>query len=234
MKRSMVFVPAILLVLFLLNSFVIKQKEAREKTTKEPINIAFKSADGGQSWQDISHELREINLGERDSKTPNWLKEHNAVKAAGVTIATGQKGIRRSTDNGAHWQWVISEGGVGIAVEQINGGFAAISYNTKTQSRKIHISLDAGKTWQAIDNGLPPSALISSIKQTGKYLIVGHPDGIFRSADMGKTWSSVHAGVKEGFNFLPTWNSPFSQDKKVFRLYSSDNVVYAVAGIAGC
>jgi hypothetical protein len=27
----------------------------------------------------------------------------------------------------------------------------------------------------------------------GKYLICGHPDGIFRSSDMGKTWNIVHS-----------------------------------------
>src|SRR6476620_8287896 len=54
MKKLFVFVPAILLVLFLINSFVLKEKEAREKT-----NIVFKSTDGGQTWQDISKGLPE-------------------------------------------------------------------------------------------------------------------------------------------------------------------------------
>ena len=54
MKRLLVFVPAILLVLFLINSFVLKEKEAREQT-----NIVFKSTDGGQTWQDISKGLPE-------------------------------------------------------------------------------------------------------------------------------------------------------------------------------
>ncbi|MBC7875350.1 MAG: hypothetical protein H7Y01_15220, partial [Ferruginibacter sp.] len=159
----------------------------------------------------------------------------NIVKSEGVLIATGQKGIRRSTDNGEHWQWVISEGGVGIAVERIKGGFAAISYNTGTKSRRIRISLDSGKVWQAIDEGLPPSSSISSIKQMGNYLICGHPDGIFRSSDMGKTWNRVHPGVdKNEFKFLTTWNNPSSNPNKVFRIYVSGNVLYAVAVNAGC
>ncbi len=54
MKRLFVFVPAILLVLFLINSFVLKEKGAGEKT-----NIVFKSTDGGQTWQDISKGLPE-------------------------------------------------------------------------------------------------------------------------------------------------------------------------------
>ncbi|MGV8878254.1 MAG: hypothetical protein ACOH2A_04400 [Sphingobacteriaceae bacterium] len=115
------------------------------------------------------------------------------------------------------------------------GGLAAIAYNTETRSRRIHISLDRGKTWQTIDKGLPPSSSISSVKQVGKYLICGHPDGIFRSADSGKTWNRVHPGVdKNEFKIVPIWNSFFSQPKNVFRIYVSGNVLYAVAGSAGC
>ena len=196
MKRLFVFVPAILLVLFLLNSFVPKDKDAGEKTTEGtksgPVNIVFKSTDGGQTWQDISEGLPD--------KEKNWKQVQkdpvmNVVESEGVLIATGQKGIRRSTDNGEHWQWVIGEGGVGIAVERIKGGFAAVSYNTATKSRRIRISLDGGKAWQAIDEGLPPSSSISSIKQMGNYLICGHPDGIFRSSDMGKP----------GIEFIPVF-----------------------------
>ena len=63
MKRLFVLVPAILLVLFLLNSFVLKEKEAGEKTAEGaksgPVSIVFKSTDGGQTWQDISKGLPE-------------------------------------------------------------------------------------------------------------------------------------------------------------------------------
>jgi photosystem II stability/assembly factor-like uncharacterized protein len=236
MKRLFVLISAAVLVMFLLNSFVLKEKETGEKTTdgtkSEPANIVFTSTDSGQTWQDISKEL--------PGKEKNWKQVQNGsvmniVESEGVLIATGQKGIMRSTDNGEHWQWVISEGGVGIAVERIKGGFAAISYNTETKSRRIHISLDGGKAWQAIDEGLPPSSLISSIKQMGRYLICGHPDGIFRSSDMGKTWNKVHPGVdKNEFIFLKTWNNPSGEPKKVFKIYVSGNVLYAVAVSAGC
>ena len=351
-------IPTILLVLFLLNSFVLKEKTAGTKTPAAAksvakvnrnksglANIVFKSADGGQTWQDISEGLPEnepqVNFfaGESDLylqvknvtyrsksnlKTPVWEKENipgpkgasiafnrsgvmavnhmgeiyqktpdtetwlpihtnlkrtcthtifetsdgtvflgahndlykstdkgknwkqvqddglitNIVESEGVLLATGRKGIIRSTDKGEHWQWVINQGGVGIAVEGIRGGFAAISYNTEIKSRRIHISLDRGKTWQAIDKGLPPSLSISSVKQMGKYLITGHPDGIFRSSDMGKTWKSVHPGIdkvdKKEFKFLATWDSSPTEPRNVFRIYTSGSVLYAVAGSAGC
>jgi photosystem II stability/assembly factor-like uncharacterized protein len=180
-------------------------------------NGLYKSTDRGGSWKQVQED------GAMDM-----------VESEGVLIGTGQKGIMRSTDNGEHWEWVIREGGVGIAVERIKGGFAAISSNTKTQSRRIHISLDSGKTWKAIDEGLRPSLSISTIKQMGKYLICGHPDGIFRSSDMGRTWTSVHSGVAE-VKYGKTWNlAPAYDDGKVLKIYVSGNVLYAVARYAGC
>lgn len=179
----------------------------------------YKSEDKGQSWKQVLQE--------------GWVME--LVESEGVLIGTGQKGIMRSTDKGEHWEWVISEGGVGIAVERIDGGFAAIAYNTRTQSRKIYISLNRGETWKAIDEGLPPSSSISSIKQMGKYLVCGHPDGIFRSSDMGNTWTVVHPGVDNTVKiFRLTANSNSGTNKKVFKLFVSGNVLYAVARNFGC
>jgi photosystem II stability/assembly factor-like uncharacterized protein len=240
MKKSIMYFPAVLIVLFLLNSFVVKEKEAGEKTSTARDSVfspnenksgllksVLKSTDGGQTWQNISEGLPEIE------------RAVNIVESEGVLLATGQKGIMRSTDNGKNWQWVISEGGVGIAIERIEGGFAAISFNTKTQSRRIHISTDSGKTWQAIDEGLRPTMFLSSIKQVGKYLVVGHPDGIFRTSDRGKTWKSVHSGLdepddKDMFKFVPSWNKQVEEPGNVFKIFVSGDAMYAVAVSAGC
>ncbi len=153
-----------------------------------------------------------------------------------VLIATGQKGIMRSTDKGEHWEWVISEGGVGIDVERIDGGFAAITYNSASKSRRVRTSSDGGKTWQAIDEKLPPSASITSIKQMSGYLILGHPDGIYQSADQGKTWIRVHPGAdKDHFHFGGILNiDPQGDQRKVFQIYASGHVLYAVVREGGC
>jgi photosystem II stability/assembly factor-like uncharacterized protein len=162
----------------------------------------FRSVDNGQNWRQVRNE--------------GWVMK--LVESDGVLLATGQKGIMRSTDKGENWDWVISEGGVGIDVAHIDGGFAAISYNTMTKSRRVRISMDKGKTWKTIDAGLQPSDAVSSISQLGKYLICGHPDGIFRSSDMGKTWNIAMPSI----------------GKKVFSIYVAGNTLYAVPRNAGC
>jgi photosystem II stability/assembly factor-like uncharacterized protein len=367
MKRLIVFVPAIFLVLFLLNSFVLKEKVAKKKSIKEGksstiVNIIFKSADGGQTWQDISEGLPEnlqregvwrdglfandrglylragngVYHSEPNSTTPFWTKEifpgtqrniapgnngilaydfrgqflqkingtnkwspiytnfqeqavrinktidwmyknykekqvcsvfetkggtvfigsNNALfkstnsgktwknvhvagwvmkmtESNGVLLAASTQGILISTDDGENWDRVISEGGAGIAVERIDGGFAAIVYNTITQTNSLHISLDSGKTWNAIGEELQPSWSsllmkkiglfksspdILSIKQMGKYLICGRSDGMFRSSDMGKTWKKMLLPAVENYGF---------------NLSVSGNVIYAVPN-KGC
>ena len=377
MKRLFVFVPAVLLVLFLLNSFVLKDKETAKKTSEIKLsnnalkffdaarvaNIVLRSTDGGQTWQDISKGLPErlqresiwshslftndrglylLDVGavyhsELNSKTSFWTKEifpgnqreitpgnngiyaynfrgevlkkingtnkwspmftdfqeqatridktttdwmyknyqerevraifettggtvfissnnmlfkstdngktwkqvhagdgrMKLIESNGVLLSTSNEGILRSTDNGENWQQVINEGGAGIAVEPINGGFAAIVNNEITKTNTVHISQDNGQTWNTIAEKLQPSLLmlliskatksetslnIMSIKQVGKYLICGRPDGLFRSSDMGKTW--------EKLSVLPEKNSGFN-------LSVSGDVIYALPN-KGC
>jgi photosystem II stability/assembly factor-like uncharacterized protein len=164
----------------------------------------YKSADKGKSWKNVLEQ--------------GYMVVTDLVEFEGVLIGAGGNGILRSTDNGEHWEWVI-RGGMGKVVERIDGGFAVISIDTQTGYSRIRISLDSGKTWKAIDEGLPPSMFILSIKQMGKYLICGHADGIFRSSDMGKSWQLLLPSAGGG---------------KIFRISVSGNVIYAVPGVPGC
>lgn len=137
----------------------------------------FKSDDKGKNWKQV--------LGE------GYVVVTDLVDSEGVLIGPGRKGVLRSTDRGEHWEWIVSDGGLAKVVERIEGGFAAISYAPSTESSRLRISLDNGKNWKVIDEGLPRALFILSIKQMGKYLICGHPDGIFLSSDMGETWRVV-------------------------------------------
>ena len=134
------------------------------------------------------------------------------VESNGVLMATSRGGILRSTDDGENWDRVLNEGGVGIDVEPIKGGFAAIIANTQLMARTVRTSYDGGETWQPIDSGLPADLRIASIIEVGEYFFCGHPAGIFKSSDKGKTWKLL----------LP------SVENKVFNLSVSGNVIYAI------
>jgi hypothetical protein len=206
-------------------------------------NGLFKSTNSGKTWKHVH--------------ARGWVIK--LVESNGVLLATSMGGIIRSTDDGENWALVISEGGVGIDVERIEGGFAAITFNTQSNTRRVRTSYDGGKTWQPIDaglrtqafiapvdkplsqvnqpdsvwhqvdpadsvwnpinnTGLSEQAFITSIVQVGKYFFCGHPTGIFRSSNKGRTWKLL----------LP------SIENKVFNLFVSGNVIYAIPTNRGC
>lgn len=160
----------------------------------------FRSTDKGKNWKEVTRGVWKL------------------AASNGVLMANSINGIIRSTDDGETWETVISEGGVGINIAPIDGGFAAITFNTQSDTRRVRTSYDGGKTWQAIDADLPPSMKISSIIQVGDYFFCGHPNGIYRSGDKGKTWQLI----------LP------SIEGKVFNLSVSGNVIYAIPSAGGC
>jgi photosystem II stability/assembly factor-like uncharacterized protein len=162
----------------------------------------FRSNDNGQSWKHVLDQ--------------GWVIK--IIESNDVLLATNQNGIIRSLDDGKNWNVVIREGGVGIDVANISKGFAAIIYNTTSKTRRVRISEDMGKTWQAIDDGLPPHDLIANIIQVEDDLFCGHPIGIFKSSDKGISWKLIKPTI----------------DNKIFNLSSSGNIIYAVARAGGC
>ena len=162
----------------------------------------LKSTDQGKTWKEIYKN--------------GWVME--IIESEGTILCTNEHGIIRSEDGGDHWETVISEGGVGVSIGLIDGGFSAITYNTVSKIRRVRISLDKGKTWQEIDSKLPPSDGISSVIQSGDSFLCGHPNGIFRSTDQGKTWKLTFPSI----------------EKKVFNLTQIGSIIYAVPRNQGC
>ena len=179
----------------------------------------FKTANSGKTWK---HAYAGGLVGH--------LAESNSV-----LVSTSMRKIIRSTDNGETWAPGISEGDLAFDVKRIKGGFAAITSSSETNTRKLRTSCDGGQTWQSIDGDLQHKVVIDSIwrtwndrprvqavmtliTQVGENYFSAHPDGVFRSTDEGKTWQLLLPSVKS----------------KVFNLFVSGNVIYAISSKGGC
>ena len=178
----------------------------------------FKTANSGKTWKHV-----------HNGRLVGHLAESN-----GVLVAISNRRIIRSTDNGENWEFVTSEGVVVFDVKQVNGGFAALT-PTSANIRGVSTSYDGGKTWQPDDAGRLDKVVIDSIFRTwndrprvqtfqtsiiqvGENFFCTHPHGIFKSSDKGKTWKLL----------LP------SIAGKVFNLFGSGNVIYAIPSKGGC
>jgi len=180
-------VPVILLALFLLYSFVLKEKEAGEKTTKGtksgPVNIVFKSTDGGQTWQDISKGLPE-NL-RKDSIRGNSFFANDK----GLFIRVGN-GLYHNAPNATAPFWTkeispdehssIAPGKSGILANNYWG------VNLKTTN--------GTSVWSPIFENFQEPRIRSVFETAGGTIFIAIDRGIFRSTDNGKTWKHVYAG----------------------------------------
>jgi photosystem II stability/assembly factor-like uncharacterized protein len=179
----------------------------------------FKTADNGQTWKHVYAEGWAGNMAESD----------------GVLLSTSKRRLIRSADDGENWTLVTPDIGITWDVKQVRAGFAAISSGSASDTRKLKLSYDGGKTWQPSDAGHLDQVVIDSIWRTwddrprvqafqtsiiqvGENYVCSHPDGIFRSADNGKTWRLL----------LP------SKHKKAFNLFVFRNMIYAIFSKGGC
>ena len=128
---------------------------------------------------------------------------------------------------------VTSDSSVAFDVKPFNGGFAAMVSPAEKNPRGLKLSYDGGNTWQSnyaatkplMDsiwrtwNNRPlPQAFMTSIIKVGEDFVCAHKDGIYRSSDQGKTWKFLFPSI----------------DGKVFSLFVSGNVIYAVPSKGGC
>ena len=175
------------------------------------------------------------------------------VESNGVLLATSQGGIVRSTDDGETWALVISEGGVGIDVERIEGGFAAITYSTVSETRRIRASYDGGKNWQAIDAGLQANGIIdpksppvnANLPTQGFSDSTWHPKTttvlplptyITTIIQVGENIFCGHTdGIYRSSDKGKTWKLLLPSVKgKMFKLTVSGNVIYGIQMQSHC
>ena len=184
MKRLFVFVPAILLVLFLVNSFVLKEKEAGVA------KIVFKSTDGGQTWQDISKGLPE-NLREDGLRGDSIFANDK-----GLFLRVGNE-LCHSTPNATAPFWtkeIFPDSQPRYFGEHSSiapGKSGIVAYNYWGVNLK---KTNGTSVWSPIFDDFQTPVIRSVFETAGGTIFIGTQRGFFKTANSGKTWKHVYAG----------------------------------------
>lgn len=218
----------------------------------------YKSTDGGENWVkiglDSTEHLSKIVINPKDSKTLY-------VSAPGPLWSDSKhRGLYKSTDGGKSWAKILyineRTGCADVAVDPSNPDIVyastwefrrlPYSFNSGGNGSGMYKSIDGGKTWKELTNGLPKKpfgriafALAPSASNNLVAIVENEETGLFITADGGENWKQQSATsniVARPFYFSTIAIDP-KDPKRVYRpaftfSYSTDGG-YSFADASG-
>jgi photosystem II stability/assembly factor-like uncharacterized protein len=208
----------------------------------------YKSTDGGDTWKNAglpeSHDIPKIALDPKNDDVAY-------VAALGHLWAPNKdRGVYKTSDGGKTWQQVLAvdenTGAIDVIVDPSNpmNVYAAMwarrrypwGFSNGGATSGIYKSIDAGKTWKKLTEGLPAEAGrigLDIYRKNPKVLyaviesdiggaatlesVVSHSGGVFRSDDAGAHWTRVSNLTPRGFYFGKVRVDP-NNDQRVYVL----------------
>jgi photosystem II stability/assembly factor-like uncharacterized protein len=211
-------------------------------------NGIYKSADGGDTWTNMglpdSHDIPKIALDPKDD---------NVVYAAVLGHLWGankERGVYKTSDGGKTWSQVLAidenTGAIDVIVDPSSSStvYAAMwarrrypwGFTNGGSTSGIYKSIDAGKTWKKLTDGLPaeagrigldiyrknPKTLFAVVESdmggtAGLDTVRSRSGGIFRTDDGGAHWRRVSDLSPRGFYFGKVRVDP-NNDQRVYVL----------------
>ncbi len=138
----------------------------------------YRSTDSGQSWTESSN-----GMGSPPLYIRRLIFDGNRVFA----LRDLQAGAYVSTDSGRTWSPV---GLTGVWINDV----ATIDTNVFVGTNQGVFLYRSGTNWIARNNGLPASPYVWSLRTVDSVLFAGLSSGVYRSTDLGETWSSTDDG----------------------------------------
>jgi photosystem II stability/assembly factor-like uncharacterized protein len=164
----------------------------------------YRSTDNGSSWSTANTGLTDTTV--------------NALVVCGTSLfaGTGSNGVFRTTDSGMNWVPVNS----GLTNAYVSSFAALGEYLFVGTGGGVFVSSNHGAHWISANTGLT-STYALSLAALGTDLFaaggIGSSSGVFRSTDLGASWSTAHRPVRDAFSFVA----------------ATDNDLFAVCGWGG-
>lgn len=146
-------------------------------------NGLYQSSDGGRSWQSTTLAGQDaMNLGRAEG---------------GVTWTAGHNVLAKSTDGGRTWQDVRPDGLPHLDIH----GFAVDPRDRTTlwaalAGQGLYRSTDGGQSFELVTREVGGGVMALAVTADGRILAGDMQQGLFASADGGKTWkATLQAGL---------------------------------------
>jgi hypothetical protein len=162
------------------------------------------SNDGGQSWRRVAYDgstrrptgswILSIEEQPLPGRNTVWMATYNA----GERGEDGQNGVTISRDGGNTFEQML------IGTSAIDFAFRGETVYVAARGEGLLISDDGGVTWRAIrdfydrdrpDRRTRPGTEVNSVAVTSDALWIGTTDGLFKSTDEGRTWTTYTTNI---------------------------------------
>lgn len=198
----------------------------------------YKSVDGGKSFVNMglktSEHIGSIVVHPTDENTV-WVAAYGPVWSSG-----GERGVYKTTDGGKTWErtlFISEETGIAeIAIDPSNPSILYASAHQRRRHEWTYVgggpesaffkSIDGGKTWTEISNGLPKGEMgrigiaVSPVDPNYVYAIVEakfDKGGFFQSTNKGESWTKMSGFVTSG-NYYQEIICDLKDKNKVFAM----------------
>lgn len=191
-------IPILAFLLLSLSFISYMQVQEEEARPLPATNIVFQSADGGQTWQDISAGL------------PQGLDIQGVFAGGGEIFLGTEKGLYHSGSFATpKWEQEFLLHGMITDVFPGRAGLYASSYGVG-----LFQNIQGTGIWKNMSSSLTDNGLRGVLESPDGTIFVCADTGIFKSTDSGKSWKQVFTGGGMIMNIVASGNVLIAGSRK--------------------